>query len=379
MMTCGRGLCVSLVAFALVSLAASGASAAPKGPDPATPVVDSYKVTILSDSIPGRYTVGEWGFSALVEATSGGVTKRFLFDTSDKADTVIFNVSKLQAQLEPQPGAGFELCSVEDIVISHNNADHIGGLVKLRQRCRDHVNPAYRNGMSNAHVASEEIFWSRFTSPTDPKSTEKNPMVAQAQAFVSAGGRFSTEEMPAQFLLPGVFLTGRIQRTHDEKTYVAATPLFIEDPTTHQRTEDLVPEDQAIVINTASGTLVLTGCAHAGAANTMEQAIRMVGGEPTLILAGGLHLFQMEKGDRHTVGTLDWEAQRMTDLHVLGMLGGHCTGFERFFYVRDYVKLDWAHAAMAAVGTVLKPGPVFQFTSPQAVNVPMDTPKMPKP
>lgn len=50
---------------------------------PATsqPMVDDYKITVLSDMIPGRRTIAEWGFAALIEITSAGVFKRFLFDT----------------------------------------------------------------------------------------------------------------------------------------------------------------------------------------------------------------------------------------------------------------------------------------------------------
>ena len=35
-------------------------------------MVNDYKITILDDMIPGRRTVSEWGFSALIEITSAG-------------------------------------------------------------------------------------------------------------------------------------------------------------------------------------------------------------------------------------------------------------------------------------------------------------------
>lgn len=340
-----------------VALAASPAQARQAGPDPRTPVVDDYRITILSDAIPGRYTMGEWGFSALVEVTAGGVTRRFLFDTGDKPGTVLFNAAKL----------GIDVCAVEDVVLSHDHADHTGGLVNLRTTCMA-ANPA---ALSRVHVGGEEIFWSR----RDPQNREKNPMVAIRAAYEATGGAFVVDDQPHGLLLPGVFLTGQIPRLYDEKTYVPATPMQILDPYTGQLGVDLVPEDQAIVINTTSGTVVLTGCAHAGAINTLETARRLVGGDPELVLAGGLHWYQMERGDKHEVGTVDWEADAMKRLGVVAMLGGHCTGFERFFYVRDLLKYDWTQAAMATVGTVLAREPRFTFTLPQAANVPMGSPK----
>jgi 7,8-dihydropterin-6-yl-methyl-4-(beta-D-ribofuranosyl)aminobenzene 5'-phosphate synthase len=358
---------LSLAAFicALFALAGGRASAY-EARDGLAPVVDDYKITILSDSIPGRYTIGEWGFSALVEVTSGGVSKRFLFDTSDKPGTVSFNAEILFPNLD--------LCDIEDVVLSHNNADHVGGLVSLRKQCLDE-NPGRTNAFARAHVGAEEIFWKRIG---DSDQKQKNPMVSIKGQYEALGGQFVVNDQPHEFLLPGVFLSGRIARTHDEKTYVPTTPMKIEDPRTGQLGTDYVPEDQSLVINTRQGVVVLSGCAHAGAINTIEQAVRMVGGHRLpVILAGGLHWFQMEKGNVHTVGSLDWEAQKMTELNVVAMLGGHCTGFERFFYIRSYIGLDPTRAALAAVGVSLstntQPGynTKLSFTTPLAVNTPV--------
>lgn len=345
------------IALAVALLVAPTARAKPKGPDPRTPVVDDFEITILADAIPGRSTMGEWGFSALVEVTSGGITKRFLFDTGDKPETVLANARKL--------GLETVLCNVEDVVLSHNHADHTGGLLRLREACAA-INPL---ALTKAHVGGEEIFWPRIGA-----DGQKNPMVAKAPLYEQAGGTFVVDPQPHQFLLPGVFLTGHIARLYDEKTYLPATPMQLQKPT-GELVEDLVPEDQALVINTPAGVVVLTGCAHAGTINTLEQGKTIVGGAPEFVLAGGLHWFQMEDGDKHEVATVDWEANEMKRLDVTAMLGGHCTGFERFFHIRDILKLDWSQASLAAVGTVLALDPRFTFTEPQALNVPMGTDK----
>jgi hypothetical protein len=61
----------------------------------------------------------------------------------------------------------------------------------------------------------------------------------------------------------------------------------------------------------------------------------------------------------------------MAELNVVAMLGGHCTGFERFIYIRDYIGLDQSRAAMSAVGTTMAVNPLFSFTLPQAFNSPI--------
>lgn len=350
-----RSRLVPLFALA-VSLAGPPARASHPAPDPGTPVVDDYRITILSDALPGRKTIGEWGFSALVEVTVAGATHRFLFDTGDKADTVLLNAARL----------GIELCDIEDVVLSHHHADHNGGLVTLRNTC---MARGYPDALQTAWIGGPEILWSRLGAD----GLEKNPLLSAhiADQYRASGGSFLVVGDTPRQLAPGVFLTGHIPRVHDERTYLPVSPMQLWNPDLGQYVAELVPEDQAMVINTATGTVVLTGCAHAGSINTLLAARAIVGGDPYLLLAGGLHWYEMQRGDKHEVGTVDWEADTMGKLNVSAMLGGHCTGFERFFYIRDYLKMTPSQAAMAAVGTVLARDPRFTFTPPQAFNIPM--------
>ncbi len=317
------------------------------------PVVDNYKITILSDSIPGRNTTGEWGFSALVEVTSAGATKRVLFDTGYKAQTVRDNAKVL----------GINLCDIEDVVLSHHHKDHVGGLDTLRKECAS-SNP---NAMSKVHVGGPEMFLPR----VDKAGTQRNPMVEEKSLYEAQGGTFVVDEHPHELLVPGMFLTGHIRRNHSESARDSAGHSKLYGPG-GRLSEDFVPEEQALVINTSAGVVVLTGCGHAGAANTIEQAVRMVGGRrPNVTLAGGFHWDELEQGDRRTEGTLDWEVQAMAELNVVGMLGGHSTGFERFAYVRDALGLDQSRAAMSAVGMSMALSPNFTYTLPQAFNSPI--------
>lgn len=346
-----------LLALVCPALVAAPARAAHPAPDPRTPVVDDYRITILADAVPGRKTIGEWGFSALVEVTRAGVSRRFLFDTGDKAGTVLANATTL----------GIELCTVEDVVLSHHHGDHNGGLVTLRNTC---VARGFPNAFRTAWVGGREILWSRLGAD----GLEKNPLLSAgiAQQYLASGGTFDAgNDLPRPFLVPGVFLTGHVPRVHDERTYLPVTPMQMWNPDLQAYVPELVPEDQALVINTSTETVVLTGCGHAGTTNTLLAARGIVGGDPYIVLAGGLHWYQMERGDKHEVGTVDWEADNMDALNLKAMLGGHCTGFERFFYVRDQLKFDSTRAAVAAVGTVLARSPRFTFTLPQAFNVPM--------
>jgi 7,8-dihydropterin-6-yl-methyl-4-(beta-D-ribofuranosyl)aminobenzene 5'-phosphate synthase len=196
--------------------------------------------------------------------------------------------------------------------------------------------------------------------------------LAVKAVYEATGGQFIINDGPHTFLQPGVFLTGHIPRPYDEKTYVPVTPMQIMNPS-GQLGVDLVPEDQALAINAGTEVVVLTGCAHAGTINTLQHARDIVGGHPRFVLAGGLHLYEMEEGSLNEAGTLKWEARMMRELNVVAMLGSHCTGVEPFFFIRGRLNLDPTQVAVSAVGTALEKDPRFSITLPQALNLPIGT------
>lgn len=142
------------------------------------PMVDDYKITILSDMIVGLYTVGEWGFSALIEITSGGVSKRFLFDTGAHPQTVLANAKTLN----------INICDIQDVILSHNHWDHTTGLDTLRSSCKE-INP---DAFKNAYVAGEEIFWPRINSD----GSNVNYMVGEKGRYEAQGGTFILNSQP---------------------------------------------------------------------------------------------------------------------------------------------------------------------------------------
>jgi 7,8-dihydropterin-6-yl-methyl-4-(beta-D-ribofuranosyl)aminobenzene 5'-phosphate synthase len=307
---------------------------------PSGPAVDDFKITILSDMVIAYGTTAEWGFSALVEATKAGVTKRFLFDTGAAPQTVIANAKSL----------GVDLCSIEDVVLSHNHNDHTMGLNTLRSTCKT-TNP---KAFINAYVGGEEIFYPR----RNPDGTDDNVMAAEKTMYEAQGGRFIVRPTAGTFLLPGVWLTGKITRTHDEKTY-PGEPNYV--PPGGAPTLDTIPEEHSIVIHSGASVVVLTGCAHAGIINTIEQSKRIVGGNHTVAVAGGIHLFGRPLGNDQTEGDVRWFAKKMRQLRVNRILGAHCTGFERINFLRSYLNLDASKVAISTIGTIFNKTDGFVF------------------
>jgi 7,8-dihydropterin-6-yl-methyl-4-(beta-D-ribofuranosyl)aminobenzene 5'-phosphate synthase len=294
----------------------SGAVSGPAS-DRARHRVKSLKITVLSTMLaePG---IGEWGFAALVEADG----RRILFDTGNRPETVLQNAREL----------GIDLSSVTDVVLSHHHGDHTGGLLTLRRELAGKTPSA----LSRVHVAPG-IFFSRRHSGSQG---EANPTIAMKSAMEELGSSFVEHPSPVE-LFPGVWLTGPVPRPYPERNWGPPTSLV----TKGGLAADSIPEDMALIIQTERGMVIVVGCGHAGTVNTVEYGRHILGPEPVYALIGGLHLFAANDS------TLAWTAGRLRAAKLGYLLGGHCTGIEAVFRIRQLAALGRKRAVVAAVGS----------------------------
>ena len=316
-----------LQAEVFTTMACEGASAACAPPDPIGPqgagvqtasprAVQKLKITVLSTMLVGGPGVGEWGFAALVEADG----RRLLIDTGARPETVLRNAAEM----------GLDLSDVTDLVITHNHADHTGGLVTLRRELRAR-NPA---ALSRTHVGAG-IFEARF----QPDGGDANGRLKVKAAYEETGGKFVLHEAPTQ-LMPGVWLTGPVPRVHPERNWSGSLKVRAAGGLI----DDTVSEDSAVVIETAQGLVVITGCGHAGVVNTVQYARKAIVQAPVHAVIGGLHLFAA------TDEQLAWTAARLRDVGLVHLLGAHCSGIEAVFRIRDLAGLSRRTAVVGAVG-----------------------------
>ncbi|UWZ82808.1 MBL fold metallo-hydrolase [Occallatibacter riparius] len=281
--------------------------------------IHALKVTVLSTMLVGDTSgIGEWGFSALVEADG----HRILVDTGARPDTVIRNAHDLHV----------DLSGVQEVVLTHSHWDHVDGLLALRRELMKNDPKA----LSIVHV-SEGIFESR-----PAESGERNPMIAIRKEYVATGGRFVVHRFSAE-LIPGVWFTGPIPRVYPEHNWDGPGRVV----TAAGVAEDNIPEDSSLVLNTAKGLVVVTGCGHAGIVNIVTQAAKLVNGKPIFGVVGGLHLF------RATDETVDWTASKLQGFHLANLLAAHCTGIEATFRLRQDLGLTRKSAVVASVGSSL--------------------------
>jgi 7,8-dihydropterin-6-yl-methyl-4-(beta-D-ribofuranosyl)aminobenzene 5'-phosphate synthase len=251
----------------------------------------SLQVTILVDNFVdrGEGLLAEHGLSLLVV----GKDSRMLLDTG-QTDVYLRNASRL----------GVDLSDVRTVVLSHGHYDHGGGLAALTnhpEKLDVYLHPA--------------AFAAKYARCPGSAEDRHVGLRYDADTLTRLGATVHAEA-GAQELTPGIFITGEIPR---------ATP-FEEASRDFWVTEngrlhpDPLQDDQALVLHTADGLVVLLGCAHAGVVNTVRYASKLTGDKRIRAVIGGLHLASAS-GERiqRTIAAL-------REMEVGQVVACHCTG-----------------------------------------------------
>ena len=284
------------------------------------PKIKDFKITILSTMLSDSH-IGEWGFSAMIEFDG----KRILFDAGSRENTVVQNAKELNINLD----------NIDNIYLSHNHKDHTGGLITLKKE--------YPNSFKNAHVG-EGIFYSRPNSEGDD-----NYILSNKNTLENLGIKFISHKNPTQ-LLPGLWTTGQIPRKYDEKNWSGVSKMI---DSKGNIVEDIIPEDQSLFFDTENGIVLISGCGHAGLANTLDYVQKIIPGRPIYKIIGGFHLLKLNNDK------LEWTAGKMREAGVNYFVGAHCTGLNSTYSIRNFLGLTSVSALVGSVGTVITAKGIF--------------------
>lgn len=275
-------------------------------------IVKNLQITTLSTMLANK-GIGEWGYSALVEVDD----KKILFDTGRKPETVLKNAEEL----------GIDLSQVETVFLSHSHGDHTGGLLTLRKKLKQ-KNP---NAISKIHVG-EGIFEQRVNF--------RNRMLEIKQELEKDGVMFIIHKKEFE-LLPGVWVTGPIDRIHPEKNYGGKWKITTKN---NDSVIDNIPEDQSLVINTEKGYVIISGCGHAGIINTIEHVTSKIENKNVYAIIGGFHLVNA------TEKQLTWTANHLRKHNISKIIGAHCTGINSLYTLKQLLNLERKNAVVGSVG-----------------------------
>jgi len=247
------------------------------------------RITTLSENTAAMGDfLGEWGLSILVETEDMSV----LLDTG-KSVSASHNADTL----------GIELSKIDKIVLSHGHYDHTGGLREILRRMRKEVEIIAHPDIWQAKYARREGEPDRYIG-----------IPFQQDELESLGATFHLTTEPVR-MTDTIMSTGEIPMATDFEEIDAA--LFVKEDTGWQ--PDKLLDDQALIINTDLGLVVILGCAHRGMINTLYHARQLTGMETIYTVVGGAHLINAsEERVWQTIAAL-----RELGVQRLGLC--HCT------------------------------------------------------
>jgi 7,8-dihydropterin-6-yl-methyl-4-(beta-D-ribofuranosyl)aminobenzene 5'-phosphate synthase len=219
------------------------------------------------DAMTRESLIAEHGFAALVTVTCGNTSESLLFDAGLSKKGLIHNMDVLE--VKPK--------ELHTIVLSHGHADHTRGLMGMIERLGERKMPLLLH--PDAFLERKVIF---------PDGHEINLPPPDRRVLSQDGIEFIEERGPSYVLGGFVLVTGQVHRTTDFETgfplhYALRNDEWQKDPYIH--------DDQAVVVHVKDkGLVVLTGCGHAGAINTIRQAQELTGVQKVHAVIGGFHL-----------------------------------------------------------------------------------------
>ncbi len=225
------------------------------------------RMPLPPDVLTRESPVAEHGFAALVTVTSGNTSESLLFDGGLSRNGLIHNMDVLD--LKPE--------DLHTIVLSHGHTDHTQGLMGMAERVGNQKMPLLLH--RDAFLERKVVF---------PDGRELNLPPPDRGVLSQDGIEFIEERGPSYLLGSQVLVTGQIQRSTDfEKGF----PIHYAHMEGRWQPDPLIHDDQAVVLHVeGKGLVVLTGCGHAGAINTIRQAQELTGIQEVHAVIGGLHL-----------------------------------------------------------------------------------------
>jgi 7,8-dihydropterin-6-yl-methyl-4-(beta-D-ribofuranosyl)aminobenzene 5'-phosphate synthase len=265
-----------------------------------------YNNTSASDSV-----IADHGFSCLLEW--GG--RSYLFDVGRVPDKFMANVR----------GLGVDCSKINKVIVSHIHDDHMGGIFELLAAC---AKPALYLPFSYPQSASEPH--------TDRSDGDYLALLERLRPSVSE--IFQRKE--GGEIGEGIYTTGMIEEQSCE---------------------------QALLVPTSKGLIVLTGCAHPGILEIVKRAKELMRQDVYFVMGG----FHLTSTDPARVKMIARELRTLTKR--IGPC--HCTGEKAQAIFRDVFKDDYVDIR-AGVKITLGEGPSCSWKKgPTSISSPATSPR----
>jgi 7,8-dihydropterin-6-yl-methyl-4-(beta-D-ribofuranosyl)aminobenzene 5'-phosphate synthase len=252
------------------------------------------RIIILTDNVASRSDLlAEHGLSLWIEYG----TTHILWDTG-QSDILLANAKRL----------GIDLSQTDIIALSHGHYDHTGGLPAVAA-----IAP---NAVIYAHPEA--------TIPRYSKKESVHPVGMPPDSVIVLNAKTVKQTSSWTQVCRGVFLTGPIPRLNMHEDTGGA--FFLDADC---RKEDMLPDDQALVMESEKGLIVILGCAHSGTINTLDYISHKTGQRKIHAIVGGMHLGKASQQ------RLDCTVNALKQYDVKIVIPLHCTGSNAIQYLKN--------------------------------------------
>lgn len=253
---------------------------------------------LVDDYCPKRGLHGEHGLSLHIEVSG----RSLLFDAGQD-DLVIRNAKLLD----------IDLTALDAVVLSHGHYDHGGGLGALYELLAPLPPPLFVGVGYDARRLS--------------RTGERTSDIGIASPLVPEGSPLPVVIHEVQEIIPGVYILPRAELT--DGTDLA--PRFRSISGTVEEI-DRFEDELSLALLEDEGLTVVTGCAHRGIFNIVEEARRAFPEYPLKAIVGGFHLAETSSA------ILSRIAGNLAALDPEFIYCAHCTGPRGFSALSETVR-----------------------------------------
>ena len=261
-----------------------------------------FTVTTLVENAvaqSGQALLAEHGLSFYIQAGD----RKILFDTGQ--NLAISNNARV---------LGIDLKQIDTVVLSHGHYDHTRGLQSIIEN--------NNNFTLYGHPA---VF-----SPKVKKTNGNYKYIGipvEKNDIVNRGISVQLSRDPVE-IAPGLMTSGEIALKND---FELGEPMFFLKQE-EKVIRDTLADDQALILDTAKGLVVLLGCSHRGVINTLTHVTQLKGNKKIHAILGGMHLGKASDGKLAKI----IDHLREFGLDMIGV--GHCTGPRAFLALANEFK-----------------------------------------
>ncbi len=254
------------------------------------------KITVLIENTSrDKRLIPEHGLSVYVETEA----HRLLLDTGASP-----------AFLENAKNLGIDLGGVDLVILSHGHYDHGGGILAFAER------------YPTVPIYLRENATERHCRPDGEKIKEigLDRRIGELPQLVRLkGNRKLDGEL---FLFTNV--TGRVLWPDGNRS--------LKKEEQGQLVQDDFSHEQYLIIKENDQEVLLSGCAHNGIINILEEAVRLRGRQPDAVISG-FHTRKRQGYEKEDLQMLQKMGRRLREYRSI-FYTGHCTGEEAFALLR---------------------------------------------